>query len=95
MDNTRLFLYAALVFVGMLLWQQWQVDYGPQPVEDLRSGTAQPDTGDMNANLPQMDDLPDQADNTVTPSAASDIPQLSDESQSQSRIIIVETDVIE
>ena len=94
MDNTRLFLYAALVFVGMLLWQQWQVDYGPQPVEDLRSGTAQPDTGDMNANLPQMDDLPDQADNTVTPSAASDIPQLSDESQSQSRIIIVETDVI-
>jgi len=31
MDNTRLFLFAALVFVGMLLWQQWQADYGPQP----------------------------------------------------------------
>ena len=30
MDNSRLFLFAALVFVGMLLWQQWQVDYGPR-----------------------------------------------------------------
>ena len=32
MDNSRLFLFAALVFVAMLLWQQWQADYGPKPL---------------------------------------------------------------
>ncbi len=28
MDNIRLFLFLALAFVGMLLWQSWQEDYG-------------------------------------------------------------------
>jgi YidC/Oxa1 family membrane protein insertase len=27
-DNTRLFLVCALAFVGLLLWQEWQRDYG-------------------------------------------------------------------
>jgi len=31
MDNSRLFLYAALAFVGLLIWEQWKADYGPQP----------------------------------------------------------------
>ena len=37
MDNSRLFLFAALVFVGMLMWQQWQIDYGPQPISSSES----------------------------------------------------------
>jgi YidC/Oxa1 family membrane protein insertase len=32
MDNVRLFLFLALAFTGMLLYQSWQEDYGPRPV---------------------------------------------------------------
>jgi len=92
MDNTRLFLFAALVFVGMLLWQQWQADYGPQPVvEDVVSNqSTQPgeqSTGDI-------DDLPDLADNQ-TKIINNDGSDSAVESAvgSQARII-VETDVI-
>ncbi len=31
MDNQRLFLYAGLLFLGLLIWQQWEVDYAPRP----------------------------------------------------------------
>ena len=39
MDNQRLFLFGALALVLMLIYQQWQVDYGPQsgtPVEQAQ-----------------------------------------------------------
>lgn len=32
MESLRSFLVIALAFVSFLLWQQWQVDYGPKPV---------------------------------------------------------------
>ncbi len=32
MENQRLFLYLALGFLGLLIWQTWLVDYAPQPV---------------------------------------------------------------
>ena len=32
MDNRRLILFAALAFVGFLLYQAWLQDYGPKPV---------------------------------------------------------------
>ena len=32
MDNVRLFLFLALAFLGMLIYQAWQEDYGPKPV---------------------------------------------------------------
>jgi YidC/Oxa1 family membrane protein insertase len=31
MDNRRVFLFAALVFVGFLIYQAWMQDYGPKP----------------------------------------------------------------
>ena len=31
MDNQRLFLFVALSFVSLLLWQSWMEDYGPPP----------------------------------------------------------------
>ncbi len=59
MDNPRLFLFAALIFVGMLLWQQWQADYGPQPAVSSEAGTSA--KGD-DASLPvSIEDLPEQA----------------------------------
>jgi len=60
MDNSRLFLFAALVFVGMLLWQQWQADYGPQPIPSSEVEGV-PSSGVDTAQIP-TDDLPDQAD---------------------------------
>jgi len=33
MDNQRLFLFVALSFVVLLLWQAWMKDYGPPPAE--------------------------------------------------------------
>jgi len=69
MDNTRLFLFAALVFVGMLLWQQWQADYGPQPVtsseSQLESSAAGADPGQQAI----VDDLPELAEGISKDSA--------------------------
>jgi len=90
MDNTRLFLFAALAFVGMLMWQQWQLDYGPQPVVSTETGDtsviSQP-IDDTSSTL----DLPDQAEGLGT--------TISDDQQTGTpldpgRLITVETDVI-
>jgi YidC/Oxa1 family membrane protein insertase len=34
MDNQRMFLFVALSFVALLLWQAWMEDYGPLPQQD-------------------------------------------------------------
>ena len=62
MDNTRLFLFAALVFVGMLLWQQWQADYGPQPVASSDSQVGNTASGTGTGQQAVVDDLPDLAE---------------------------------
>ncbi len=96
MDNTRLFLFAALVFVGMLLWQQWQVDYGPQPVLTESNAVNQSNAGtDTGAGLPELDDLPDEAESTVNRDNTANI-SISDDAKTitGSRRILVETDVI-
>ena len=95
MDNTRLFLFAALVFIGMLLWQQWQADYGPQPQAASQSqssenlNTSQPDEG--------VDDLPDLADTVDGLSSQTGV-GTSENATSASptqQLVRVETDVIE
>lgn len=60
MDNSRLFLFAALVFIGMLMWQQWQADYGPQPVVSSEAGSTGVSPGQQSDII--TDDLPDQAE---------------------------------
>jgi YidC/Oxa1 family membrane protein insertase len=94
MDNTRLFLFAALVFVGMLLWQQWQADYGPQPVPSSQMETA-PDGGVDTAQIP-TDDLPEQADElgqSANQTSSSIGEPAAVESQS-AQLVQVDTDVI-
>ncbi len=96
MDNTRLFLFAALVFVGMLLWQQWQIDYGPQPVVTEQNSVAQGevDSG-VASSLPDMDDLPDEAETTVnTSNIGNTTGNSSGEGVTGGKRVIVETDVI-
>jgi YidC/Oxa1 family membrane protein insertase len=42
MDNQRLFLFVALSFVMLLLWQAWVEDYGPAPQATDTTGIAAP-----------------------------------------------------
>jgi len=90
MNNTRLFLFAAIAFVAMLIWQQWQLDYGPKPVLSTESvdGTAinQP-TGEASISM----DLPDQAEGLAPTTTGSQQPETTPD---PSRLITVETDVV-
>lgn len=94
MDNTRLFLFAALVFVGMLLWQQWQADYGPQPVSQTQ---AQRDSNLADSSAPaEIDDLPDLADSVTTTTSTDVGAAASGETTAAAtaELIQVDTDVI-
>lgn len=88
MDNTRLFLFAATAFVGMLLWQQWQVDYGPKPVvvAENNNGVVNQDQ----SNLSNLEDLPE-IDNQ---SGNNNTELQNDTLQASATLITVETDVI-
>jgi len=44
MDNVRLFLFMALAFLGMLLYQAWQEDYGPARQVAADTNAAPPTT---------------------------------------------------
>jgi YidC/Oxa1 family membrane protein insertase len=91
MDNTRLFLFAALVFVGMLLWQQWQADYGPQPVtrSDISSSSESESGGQA-----IVDDLPELATGTAQSTTSSSVTGAAQTSQS-TQLVQVDTDVIQ
>lgn len=88
MDNTRLFLYAALAFVSLLIWEQWQVDYGPkpaateqsQPAATAANGSAAQKAGD----LPELESLPQEEPAAQDQQAAA-----------SGELIRVETDVVE
>jgi len=94
MDNTRLFLFAALVFVGMLLWQQWQADYGPKPVPSSTVDVA-PDSGLDTAQIP-TDDLPDQADELgqISSQISSSTGEETTVESQPAQLVQVDTDVI-
>jgi YidC/Oxa1 family membrane protein insertase len=88
MDNTRLFLFAATAFVGMLIWQQWQVDYGPKPVVVEQNNNKV--TNQDLPNLVNIEDLPDIDDQ----SGSKNIELQNDTLQASASLITVETDVI-
>jgi YidC/Oxa1 family membrane protein insertase len=54
MESQRSFLLIGLAMVGFLLWQQWQVDYGPQPVAPMT--TSAPASTEL--DMPSSDDVP-------------------------------------
>ncbi len=96
MDNSRLFLFAALAFVCMLMWQQWQIDYGPQPVTSSESGITR--DGEITEQGIPADDLPDQAD-AVSPGSSKGIStgteQATTATSDQTQLVRVDTDVIQ
>lgn len=56
MDNYRLILIFAVAFLSMLIWQQWQLDYGPQTVQEASLEYEQKST-DTNSAPTQSDSV--------------------------------------
>jgi YidC/Oxa1 family membrane protein insertase len=55
MDNQRLFLFVALAFVMLMLWQAWIEDYGPAPQAEapqVQGEVAVPTAGDAAEDIP-------------------------------------------
>ena len=81
MESQRSFLLIGLAMVGFLLWQQWQLDYGPQPVAPIT--TLEQTSTDQ--DMPSSEDVP---------AASSDGQTLITSSTSGGKIISVITDTL-
>jgi YidC/Oxa1 family membrane protein insertase len=91
MDNIRLILFFVLAFVGLLLYQAWQQDYGPQNLatHETASTTAAPDVTGDSAAVPTVEvkaELPGGA-------AGSDSADVS-AAAGRAQIVSVETDLL-
>jgi YidC/Oxa1 family membrane protein insertase len=53
MESQRSFLLIGLAMVSFLLWQQWQVDYGPKPVQAIQTPSSA-----VSQDMPGSDDVP-------------------------------------
>ena len=94
MDNSRLFLFAALIFVAMLMWQQWQADYGPRSQPAPAPQAEQMGIDGEPAPL-AVDDLPEQADEiAATTGTESTTPSVSQVEPAR-QLVLVDTDVIQ
>ena len=71
MDTQRLLLVVALSFILLLLWQQWQTDYGeppkPAPASEQTAGTR---PGDLAA--PPGVDIPESTPSVGAPGTVAD-----------------------
>ena len=88
MESQRSFLIIGLALVSFLLWQQWQKDYGPQPIQPV----AQEQTEQTTQGVPSFEN----ASSEDVPSSDS-VPaaQPIAASQNTNRIIEVKTDTLD
>lgn len=88
MDNQRLFLFIALSFVLLLIWQAWMKDYGPQPPAPQRPQAAAkaPSTPAVRAPVPELPG----ASTAATPAPAPATP-----APATGRLVRVHTDVLD
>ena len=70
MSNPRLVLLVALGFIMLLMWQEWQKDYGPESQSQVTDRSLKPVQGSQ----------PDQSSVTEATDAAQDLPSLSSDS---------------
>ncbi|WP_199610144.1 membrane protein insertase YidC [Flocculibacter collagenilyticus] len=68
MESQRSFMFIGLLLVSFLLYQQWQLDYGPKPV--ITETQSQQDTQAASVNN-QADDVPASSDSEISVAAAS------------------------
>lgn len=98
MGNLRPVLIIGLVFLGYMLWVQWQKDYGPAPQPPVQTSQLQSDTPAIPSSVPTVstgaDDLPSMMeDGSGMPEAAGVESDTEDSSQARS-VITVKTDVL-
>ena len=100
MESQRSFLIIGLALVSFLLWQQWQKDYGPQPVAQTEMSSSESQTANaQNQGVPSFDDS---ASGNTTPAGnqnSDDVP-VSDAApapapQNAARMIEVRTDTLD
>ncbi len=85
MDNVRLFLFMALAFLGMLLYQAWQTDYGPAARQAATEQTVQPTITGV--------DTPDAPARADIDAAAPSVPTVGSTAEgNSSRLLKVHTD---
>lgn len=91
MDNQRLFLYASLFFVGLLIWQQWQSDYNPEWQTTESSAAAQTSANPATTpELSQSAGLDTRSNPDLLPADT-----LKGSADAQAQTVTVKTDVIE
>jgi YidC/Oxa1 family membrane protein insertase len=88
MDNQRLILFIALAFILLLIWQQWQADYGPEPQVQPQSNAEPSQTTDR--PLPRADDVPEAGEPVRSTEPAAAVP----EERPSGQIVEVLTDVL-
>ncbi|MCG8024028.1 MAG: membrane protein insertase YidC [Candidatus Thiodiazotropha endolucinida] len=90
MDNIRLILFFVLAFVGLLLYQAWQQDYGPQsqPKPQSASTPASTDTSADAAAVPTVEVTAE------LPAAAGPENAEGSAGSTQAKIVSVETDLL-
>lgn len=92
MESQRSFLLIGLVLVSFLLWNQWQMDYGPQPVQAPVESTDTSAPALPSADLPQTVPSTD-ADSDVPVSQAQ--AAVVDAISSSTNLISVKTDTLD
>lgn len=89
MDNIRFILVIALAFLGLMLWQAWQADYGREAASSPAVATSAPpavtDVPEPQHTAPPSDATPS---SSTLPSPAGDTTQTAD-----ARPVRIETDV--
>ncbi|MGH8397956.1 MAG: membrane protein insertase YidC [Gammaproteobacteria bacterium] len=80
MDNRRLFLFAALIFVAFLIYQAWMHDYGPKTAEPTAQTTSSPAASSAaSASAPEIPSAPNAATSTPainnTPATTASAPE--------------------
>jgi YidC/Oxa1 family membrane protein insertase len=70
MDNARFVLFVFFIFLSVMLWQQWQVDYGPKPeIAPGQSAAAPEARPDVPETARGVDEIPQQTAPTAALSA--------------------------
>ena len=95
MGNLRPVLIIGLVFLGYMIWVQWQKDYGPAPQSPTRQTQTASDTPDVPSTpagvSAAVEDLPEPIEQQTPLAAGGEAPV----AKAENPVITVKTDVLE
>jgi len=91
MENQRIFLWAALGFISLLLYQTWMLDYGPKPEPVTEEGVTS--TGGLPATNGGSGILPSIDGDSAADSGATAVIAKTESGAVRGQLLSVETDV--